>query len=102
MDAFHNKLKGVFKEMCDSLGIRCSPTTSYNPQGNSIIERKHQVMGNMLRAFELEDRELDPDDTWNESLQACPFAIRSTFHTTLQASPVQLVFEGDMIHDIQF
>jgi hypothetical protein len=49
-------------------------------------------MGNMLRAFELEDRELYPDDPWNEFLQACAFAIRSTFHTTLQASPGQLVF----------
>jgi transposase InsO family protein len=47
--------KRVFKEMCDNLGIKCSPTTSYNPQGNSIIERIHQIMGNILRAFELED-----------------------------------------------
>jgi hypothetical protein len=63
MDAFHNnwlchyprpiqgnfdngsEFKSVFKEMCDSLGIKCRPTTSYNPQGNSIIERIHQVMG---------------------------------------------------------
>jgi hypothetical protein len=57
---------------------------------------------NMLRAFELEDRELDPDDPWNEFLQDFDFAIRSTFHTTLQASPGRLVFGRDMIHDIQF
>jgi transposase InsO family protein len=105
MDAFHNnwlcryprpiqeafdngsECKSVFKEICDNLGIKCIPTTSYNPQGNSITERIHQVMGNMLRAFELEERELDPDDPWNELLHACAFGIRSTFHTTLQASP---------------
>jgi transposase InsO family protein len=80
----------LFTEMCDNLGIKCRPTTSYNPQGNSVIERIHQVMGNMLRAFELEERELDPDDPWHEFLQACTFGIRSTFHTTLQASPGQL------------
>jgi transposase InsO family protein len=120
MDAFHNnwlcryprpiqvtfdngsEFKSVFKEMCDNLGITCRPTTSYNPQGNSIIERIYQVMGNMLRAFELEERELDPDDTWNEFLQACDFGIRSTFHTPLQASPGQLLFGRDMIHDIRF
>jgi transposase InsO family protein len=73
--------------MCENLGIQCSPTTSYNPQVNSIIERIHQVIGNMLRAFELEYGELDPDDPWNEFLQACAFTIMSTFHTTLQASP---------------
>jgi hypothetical protein len=56
----------------------------------------------MLRVFELEDRELDPDDPWNEFLQNCAFAIRSTFHTTLQASPGQLIFGRDVIHDIRF
>jgi hypothetical protein len=61
-----------------------------------------QVMGNMLRAFELEERELDQDDPWNEFLQACASGIRSTFHTTLQDSPGQFVFGRDMIHDICF
>jgi transposase InsO family protein len=72
MDAFHNnwiyryprpiqvtfdngpEFKSVFKEMCDNLGIKWSPATSYNPQGNSLIERIPQVRGNMLRAFELD------------------------------------------------
>jgi transposase InsO family protein len=101
MDAFHNNwmcryprpiqvtfdngsdFKSVFKEMCDNLGIKWRPTTSYNPQRNSIIERIHQVMGNMLRAFELEDRELDLEDPWGEFLQACAFGIMSKCHTTL-------------------
>jgi hypothetical protein len=53
-------------------------------------------MGNMLRYFELEERELDPDDPWNKFLKACAFGIRSTFHTTLQDSPGQLVFGEDI------
>jgi hypothetical protein len=53
-------------------------------------------MGNMLRAFELEERELDPDDPSNEFLQACAFGIMSTLHTTLQVSPGQLVFGRDI------
>jgi transposase InsO family protein len=87
-----SEFKSVFKDMCDNLGIKCSPTTSYNPQGNSVIERIHLVVGNMLRDFELENRALDPDDPWNEFLQACALAIMSTFHTTLHASPGQLFF----------
>jgi hypothetical protein len=59
-------------------------------------------MGNMLRDFELEERELDPDDPCNEVLQACAFCIMSTFHTPLQASPGQLVFGRDIIHDVRF
>jgi hypothetical protein len=97
-----SEFKSFLKEMCDNLGIKCRPATSYNPQGISVIERIHQFMGNMLRAFELEEREFDPDDPWNEFLQSCAFGIRSTFHTTLQASPGQLVFGRDMIHDIRF
>jgi hypothetical protein len=62
--------------MCGNLWIRCWPTTSYNPQGNSVIEKIHQVMGNMLRAFELEERELDPNDPWDEFLQACAALYR--------------------------
>jgi hypothetical protein len=120
MDAFHNnclcrypipiqvtfdnasKFKSVCNEMCDNLGIKCRPTTSYNPQGVSIIERIHQAMGNMLRAIELEERVLDPEDPWNKLLQDSAFGIRSTFHTTLQATPGQLVFGRDMIHDVRF
>jgi hypothetical protein len=37
-------------------------------------------MGNMLRAFELEERELDPGDPWNELLQACSLGIRSALY----------------------
>jgi hypothetical protein len=35
-------------------------------------------------------------------LQACAFGIVSIFHSALQASPDQLVFGRDMIHDIRF
>ena len=56
----------------------------------------------MLRTFEMQDRDLDPVDPWGEFLQSCAFGIRSTHHTTLQASPGQLVFGRDMIHNIPF
>jgi transposase InsO family protein len=42
--------------MCDNFCIKSHRGTPYNPQGNSIIERIHQVMGNMLTSFELEER----------------------------------------------
>jgi hypothetical protein len=88
--------------MCDNFGIKCRPTTSYNPQGNIIIERVHQVMDNMLRAFELNERDLYPNNPWDELLQAFAYGIRSTYHTTLQASPGKLVFDRDMINDVRF
>jgi hypothetical protein len=51
----------------------------------------------MLRTFELEERELDENNPWSEFLSAVAFAIRCTYHTTLEAKPAQLVFGRDMI-----
>jgi hypothetical protein len=39
---------------------------------------------------------------WHEILDAVAFAIRATFHTTLQASPCQLIFQRDMITNATF
>ena len=85
------------------MGITGKPTTDYNPQANAIIERVHQVLGNQLRSFELEERDLTKEEeTLEPFLAACAYAIRCTYHTTLQAMPGQLVFGRDMILPIQF
>ena len=63
-------------------GIKTKQTTVKNPQANSVLERIHQVLLNMLRTFELEDRNLDKDDPWTGILSAIAFAVRSTYHTT--------------------
>ena len=51
----------------------------------------------MLRTFELEETELDENDPWGPFMSAVGFAIRSTYHTTLEATPAQLVFGRDML-----
>jgi hypothetical protein len=65
MDAFHNNwlccyprpIQVTFDNGSEFKSVfKCRPTTSYNPQGNSVVEKIHQVMGNLSRAFELEDR----------------------------------------------
>ena len=78
-------------------GLHRKPTTKYNPQANGIIERVHAVLNDIFRTFELEERELDEVDPWGEFLSAAAFAIRATYHTTLQATPAQLVFGRYMI-----
>ena len=78
-------------------GIKVKKATTANPQANSILERVHQVIGNMIRTFQLEENYLDEDDPWKGILAATAFAIRSTYHTTLQATPGQLVFGRDLI-----
>jgi hypothetical protein len=66
--------------------------TAYNPQSNGIIEQVHQIIADALCTLELEERELDKKDPWMPFLQAACFAVRSTYHTTLRATPAQLVF----------
>ena len=83
--------------MTHNYGLERKNTTNYNPQANGVVERVHAVMGDILRTFELEERELDEDNPWGEFLSSCAFAIRATYHTTLQATPAQLVFGRDMI-----
>ena len=84
--------------------MKGKPTTDYNPQGNSIIERVHQVVGNCLRTFELKDQKVDMTDNnpFEPFTTAVACAIRSTYHTTSKATPGQPVFGRDMILPVQF
>jgi RNase H-like domain found in reverse transcriptase/Integrase zinc binding domain/Reverse transcriptase (RNA-dependent DNA polymerase) len=83
-------------------GIKPKGITKRNPQANAIIERIHQTIGNIIRTFEVQDNYLDEDDPWEGILAATMFAVRATYHTTLQATPAQLVFGRDAILNIRF
>jgi hypothetical protein len=68
-----------------------------------VIKRIHQVVGNSLRTFQLEEHDLaDGSDPWTAHLASVAWAIRSTYHTVLNATPGQLVFGRDMVLPIQF
>ncbi|POM79318.1 Retrovirus Polyprotein [Phytophthora palmivora] len=92
----HDQGKEFFQEMLESYGVKSKPTTVKTPQANAVLERVHQVIGNMVRTNRL-DQQL-----WTEVLPSVAFAIRATVHTTLCASPAQLVFQRDMIADTVF
>jgi hypothetical protein len=90
-----------FQELLQSYGVKSVPTTVRNPQAN-FVERVHQTLGNMLRSHELEDHDFDYQDPWSQILANCAWAIRSTVHTVLNASPAQIVFGRDMLFDLSF
>ena len=92
-----SEFKAEFLETLKVYGIKPKPTTVKNPQANAILERIHQVIGNMVRTNIALTAE-----RWSEILPAVAFAIRATYHTTLQASPAQLVFGRDMMLDTAF
>jgi hypothetical protein len=63
----------------------------------------------ILRSFDFEKNyenfenlEEQEDNPFDYFIQSTAWAIRSTYHTTLQATPCQLVFGRYMIHNISF
>jgi hypothetical protein len=73
-----------------------------NPQANSILEHVHQVLGQMLCTAELDmAKSVTPDDV-NVFLDNAAWAIRSTYHTVLKASPGAAIFGRDMLFNILF
>jgi Integrase zinc binding domain len=90
-----------FAEMIQNdYGIKRKGISVRNPQANAIIERVHQTIGNILRTFSKEL--LDVNDPWSGILAATMFAVRATYHTTLQATPSQLVFGRDALLNVKF
>ena len=84
-------------------GINRKLITTRNPQANAMVERVHQVIHNMIRVMELKGRQdLDPDFGWTGILSAVRRAVVSTVHTTLRATPSQLVFGRDAILNVGF
>ena len=54
----------------------------------------------MLRTHDLENYDFDHEDPWTDILASVAWAIRSSVHSTKDATPRQLVFGRDMIfHD---
>jgi hypothetical protein len=91
-----------FKYLCESYGITCKPITVKNPQANGILEHVHQVLGQMLRTAELDmANSVTPNDI-NIFLDNAAWAIHSTYHTVLKASPGAAIFGCDMLFDIPF
>jgi hypothetical protein len=85
------------KTIKEDYGAKAKPITVRKPQANAIVERVHQGIENITCTFELESNYLDDNDPWKEILSATAFAVRSTFHATLQNTPGQLVFGSDMM-----
>jgi len=93
---------GKFAQMIEQdYGIIRKGTTVRNPQANSVLERIHQTLGNIIRTFEVRQSDMTAEDSWEGILSAAMFALRATYHT-LQATPTQQVFGRDAMLNVKF
>jgi len=97
-----SEFKASFATLCKQYGITRKPTTSKNPQANAVLERIHGVFSDMMRTSGINNTEQIDAQLIDEFVTAAAFAIRSTYHTVLQATPGAAVFGRDMLHDIPF
>ena len=83
---------------------KITPKTSnlVNITSNAILERIHQVLGNLVRTCNITQTYIDEDDPWLGILAAAAFSIRSTKNGLKFYSPVQLVFGRYMILPIKY
>ena len=89
-----------FAKMChNDYGLKRKPLTIRNPESNAIIKRIHQTIRNIIHTFYVSI--IVNNDPWSGILAATIFAICATYHTTLQASPMQLLFGRDAILNIK-
>ncbi len=97
-----SEFKLNFEYLCITYGIKRKPTTVKNPQANAILECLHQVLAQMLGKAELNMAETVTPDDVNVFLDNVAWAIHSTYHTVLKASPGAAIFGHDMLFDIPF
>ncbi len=91
-----------FVYLCESYGIKCKPTRVTNQQANAKLECIHQVLAQMLLTTELAmAKSVTPNDI-DVFLDNAAWAICSTYHTVLKASPRMAIFGCYMLFDIPF
>ena len=74
----------------NNYGLKRKPITNSSPQSNAIIKKIHQTIVNIINTFDVFN--IVNNNQWSGILAASMFAVHATYHTTLQASPMQLLF----------
>ena len=83
--------------------ITVKPSTSGNPVSNALLERIHQVLGNIVWTFNISTQTyVDKNDLWTGILAAAAFSFRSTTNSQKGYSPIQLILGRDTILPIKY
>jgi len=103
MDIGKEFAREVSETLTNEYGVKRKIVTSHNPQANSMIERCHKTLHNMIRSAQIKDRrDLDSFLGFKGVLAACRKAMNSTVHATARATPTQLVLGRDAMLNASF
>ena len=97
-----SKFKLHFESLSDIYGSKHKPTSVENPQVNAILEQLHHIIMAMLHTAEIDMANTVAPSDIDAFLTNAAWAIRSTYHTVLKASPGAAIFGRDMLFDIPF
>ncbi len=97
-----SEFKLNFEYLCITYGIKRKPTTVKNSQANAILEFLHQVLAQMLHTAELDMAKTAMPNDVIVFLNNATWAICSTYHTVLKASPGTAIFGCNMLINIPF
>ena len=92
-----------FQWLLAMFAIKDVQTTSKNPQSNSVCERMHQTVGNILRTHlhsNPPQNMTQARDIIDEALATAMHAMRTTVATTLGSTPGALAFSRDMFLNV--
>jgi hypothetical protein len=103
MDKGREFLGDILPMLETDYNIKRKVITTRNPQSNSIVERCHQTLHNHLRTMQMHKKSPEElKEHFGEYLSAVTKALNSTVHTTLNATPTQLVFGRDAFLPVSF
>ncbi|XP_065894244.1 uncharacterized protein [Dysidea avara] len=86
-DQGSNFMSGLFQSVMVQLGIHQVKSTAYHPQSQGALERFHQTLKSMMRAYCMTQKH-----DWDEGIPLLLFAARESAQESLGFSPFELVF----------
>lgn len=86
-DLGSNFMSNLFQQVMLQLGIKQYKSSAYHPESQGALERFHETLKSMIRAFCFE---LKKD--WDEGVHLLLFAVRDSVQESLGFSPFELVF----------
>ena len=90
-DQGSNFTSGIFQQVMYQLGIKQYMSSAYHPQSQGALERFHQTLKNMMRAYCYEQ-----ERDWVEGVHLLLFAARGAVQDSLGFSPFKLLFRREV------